>query len=415
MEFVLLVGLHAVDASQRRANSGIPAIHEDSAMTTDAEPKRVVIPVVQEMVEIEKHARRTGTVHVRRRVHEEVEEIDTPLVSEEIVVERVPVGRWIDAPVAERQEGDTTVIPVIEEVAVVVKRLRLVEEVRVTRRRTTHHVRDRVNVRRTEVEVERQAEAPPPPDRHEPQHELRRRPMTTTVIGLYQTPEPARRARGELTKNGCPAGSIQLFDTHHKDMVRKLADLGIDEEDGEAFSGAVAKGAAVIAVEVEDERAEDIRALLEETDAHAVDAYSDVNEEEADKRGREKKTLPEVEERVQIGKRRVVRGGVRASTHVTEQPVEKRLNLEEEKVRVRHREADRELSPEEAERAFEETSVEMTETAEEAKVRKAARLIGEVELSKTTTERQETVQETARKTEVDVEKIETGDKQRGKR
>ena len=239
--------------------------------------------------------------------------------------------------------------------------------------------------------------------------------MTTTVIGLYQTPEPARRARGELTKNGCPAGSIQLFDTHHKDMVRKLADLGIDEEDGEAFSGAVAKGAAVIAVEVEDERAEDIRALLEETDAHAVDAYSDVNEEEADKRGREKKTLPEVEERVQIGKRRVVRGGVRASTHVTEQPVEKRLNLEEEKVRVRHREADRELSPEEAERAFEETSVEMTETAEEAKVRKAARLIGEVELSKTTTERQETVHETARKTEVDVEKIETGDKQRGKR
>ncbi|MBP2311134.1 DUF2382 domain-containing protein [Azospirillum soli] len=382
-------------------------------MTTDAEPKRVVIPVVQEMVEIEKHARRTGTVHVHRRVHEEVEEIDAPLESVEIVVERVPVGRWIDAPMDERQEGDTTVIPVIEEV--VVKRLRLVEEVRVTRKRTTHHFRDRVNVRRTEVEVEREAEGPPPPDRDEPQHELRRRRMTTTVIGLYQTPEPARRARGELTKNGCPAGSIQLFDTQQKDMVRKLADLGIDEEDGEAFSGAVAKGAAVIAVEVEDDRAEDICALLEENEAHAVDAYSDVEEEEGDKRGREKKTLPEVEERVQIGKRRVVRGGVRARTHVTEQPIEKRVRLEEEKVRVRHREADRELSPEEAERAFKETSVEMTETAEEAQVRKAARLIGEVEVSKTTTERQETVRETARKTEVDVEKIEAGDKQRGKR
>lgn len=392
-------------------------------MTTDAEPKRVVIPVVQEMVEIEKHARRTGTVHVHRRVHEEMEEIDEPLESVEVVVERVPVGRWIDAPMDERQEGDTTIIPVIEEVAVVVKRFRLVEEVRVTRKRTIHHFRDRVNVRRTEVEVERESEGlPPPSDRHEPQHEpqqkpqheLRRRRMTTTVIGLYQTPEPARRARGELTKSGCPAESIQLFDTQQKDMVRKLADLGIDEEDGEAFSGAVAKGAAVIAVEVDDDQAEKICALLEENEAHAVDAYSDTEEEQ--QQGREKKTLQEVEERVQIGKRRVVRGGVRARTHVTEQPIEKRLNLEEEKVRVRHREADRALSPEEAEGAFKETSVEMTETAEEAQVRKAARLIGEVEVSKTTTERQETVHETARKTEVDVEKIEAGDKQpRGKR
>jgi len=382
-------------------------------MTTDAEPKRVVIPVVQETVEFEKHTRPTGVVHVHRRVHEEVENIDEPLESVEVEVERIPVGRWIDGPIAERQEGDTTIIPVIEEVPVVVMRLRLVEEVRVTRRRVTRRYRDRVNVRRTEVAVEREEAVGSAPTPQPPEHRRPRMTTTMTVIGLYQSPEPARRACQELTEAGCAEDSIELFDRERKDMVRALAALGIDEEDSEAFSGAVAKGAAVIAVEAEEDKAEEIRSVLERNEARAVDIYAD----EAEERGQgqkgheqtakgsrgERKTLPEVEERVSIGKRRVVRG-VRASVHTTERPVEKTLTLEEEKVRVRHREADRELSPEEAEKAFEESSIEMTETTEEAEVRKAARLIGEVELSKSTSERRETVRETARKTEVDVER-----------
>ncbi|WP_448206714.1 YsnF/AvaK domain-containing protein [Azospirillum sp. sgz302134] len=382
-------------------------------MTTDAEPKRVVIPVVQETVEIEKHVRPTGIVHVHRRVHEETERIDEPLESVEVVVERVPVGRWLDTPVGERQEGDTTIIPVIEEVPVIVKRLRLVEEVHVTRRRVTHRYRDRVTVRRTDVAVKREDALDEDvrydeplhrhhSEQHDNEQQERRRARMITVIGLYQTPEPARRAQRDLTKAGCAEDSIQIFDKEQSDMVRKLADLGIDEEDGKAFSGAVARGAAVVAVEVEDDRADDIRTVLERCDARAVDVYEDEKQEQQQ---RERQTLREVEERVQIGKRRVVRGGVRATTHVTERPVERKLNLEEEKVRVRHREADRELSPDEAEDAFKEASIEMTETTEEAQVRKAARLIGEVELTKTTNERQETVHETARKTEVDVERM----------
>lgn len=386
-------------------------------MTTESEPTRVVIPVVQESVEIAKQARPTGVVHVRRHVHEEMEEIDEALESTEVVVERVPVGAWIDEAPAERREGDTVIIPVVEEVPVVVMRLRLVEEVRVTRQRTIRRYRDRVPVRRSDVTIEREeaereeAErpAPPPPTpnhptRDHPTPEHRRRRMTMTVIGLFQTPEPARRACRDLVKAGCPEESVQLFDTPRDDLDSALAEIGIDAEDARAFSGAIAKGAAVIAVEAEDDRADDIRARLEKSEARAVDVYEDETREQGGKAARgERKVLPEVEEQVRIGKRRVVRG-VHASTHVTERPVEKTLTLEEEKVRVRHREADRELSPEEAERAFQETSLDLTETTEEAEVRKAARLIGEVELTKSTSERKETVKETARKTEVDVER-----------
>ncbi len=378
-------------------------------MSTDAEPNRVVIPVVEERIEIEKRSRRTGTVQARRRVREEEVAIDEPLERVEVEVVRVPVGRWIDAPLAMRQEGETTIIPVIEEVVVVEKRLRLVEEVHVTRRRRTHRHQDRVTVRRTEVEVAREpGEAPPPAI----PSERRRHPMTTTVIGLYKEPDPARRAREALAGSGCDEAGIRLFDHHQEDMASQLAEFGIDEEDAGAFAGAVAKGAAVIAVEVEDDRADAVRALLERNGAHAVDAYADEGEDEgedeAPDRGGETGTLPEAEERLEIGKRRVVRGGVRARTRVTERPVEKKVGLEEETVRVRHRDADRDLSPEETEAAFRESSVELTETAEEAEVRKAARLIGEVELSKSSRERQETVRDTVRKTEVDVERMDAG-------
>ena len=99
----------------------------------------------------------TERVRLHKRVHEDEEVLDVPVRTEAIEVERVPVGRWIDAPVEVRREGDTTVYPVVEEVLVVEKRLRLVEEVRVTRRQATQHVQERVGLRREEIVVERDA------------------------------------------------------------------------------------------------------------------------------------------------------------------------------------------------------------------------------------------------------------------
>ena len=99
----------------------------------------------------------TETVRLRKRVHEDEEVLDVPVQTETIEVERVPVGRWLDAPADVRQEGDTTVYPVVEEVLVVEKRLRLVEEVRVTRRQETRQVQERVGLRREEIVVEREA------------------------------------------------------------------------------------------------------------------------------------------------------------------------------------------------------------------------------------------------------------------
>ena len=124
-----------------------------------------VVPVVEETAVVRKERVATETVRLHKRVHEDEEVLDVPVQTEAIEVERVPVGRWIEAPVEVRHEGDTAVYPIVEEVLVVEKRLRLVEEVRVTRRRTTRRVQERVGLRREEVVVERDAAAPGGPDR----------------------------------------------------------------------------------------------------------------------------------------------------------------------------------------------------------------------------------------------------------
>ena len=123
-----------------------------------------VVPVVEETAVVRKERVAAETVRLHKRVHEEEEVLDVPVQTEAIEVERVPVGRWIDAPAEVRREGDTTVYPVVEEVLVAEKRLRLVEEVRVTRRQETRRVQERVALRREEVVVERDA-APRDADR----------------------------------------------------------------------------------------------------------------------------------------------------------------------------------------------------------------------------------------------------------
>jgi uncharacterized protein (TIGR02271 family) len=118
---------------------------------------QTIVPVVEEAAVVRKERVATETVRLRKRVHEDEETFDVPVQTEAIEVERVPVGRWLDAPADVRHEGDTTVYPVVEEVLVVEKRLRLVEEVRVTRRQETRRIQERVGLRREEIVVERNA------------------------------------------------------------------------------------------------------------------------------------------------------------------------------------------------------------------------------------------------------------------
>ncbi len=112
--------------------------------------------------------------------------------------------------------------------------------------------------------------------------------------------------------------------------------------------------------------------------------------------------LPVVEEQLQVGKRQVERGRMRVYSRVTETPVEQQVKLREERVNVERRPVDRAVTDADM-AAMKDSSFEMTTMGEEAVVAKTARVIEEVVVGKQVTERTETVRDTVRRTDVDVQ------------
>jgi uncharacterized protein (TIGR02271 family) len=114
--------------------------------------------------------------------------------------------------------------------------------------------------------------------------------------------------------------------------------------------------------------------------------------------------LPVVEEEIQVGTRQVQRGGVRLYTRVTERPVEETVRLRDETVHVERRPVDRPATEADL-AAAKEGTIEVIETDEEAVVRKQARVVEEVVVRKDVQEQTETVRDTVRRTQVDVEPL----------
>jgi uncharacterized protein (TIGR02271 family) len=122
-------------------------------MARETASGRTVIPVVAEELELGKRAVPTGGVRVQRHVLEQEEEIDMPLLSEHVQVRRVLLDREVEGPLPIREEGDTLIIPVVEEVLVISRRFRLKEEVHVRKLTREERHRERVAVRRQQAEV----------------------------------------------------------------------------------------------------------------------------------------------------------------------------------------------------------------------------------------------------------------------
>ena len=121
--------------------------------------------------------------------------------------------------------------------------------------------------------------------------------------------------------------------------------------------------------------------------------------------GSQEEVIPVVEEQLVVGKRDVSRGGVRVRSYVTETPVHEQVRLRDERVNVERRSVDQPLSAADGD-AFRERTIDMTATGEEAVVGKTARVVEEVVVSKTADERVEQIDDTVRRTDVEVDRDE---------
>ncbi len=118
--------------------------------------------MIAEEARVSKRQVETGSVRIRKLVDVIEEQVDVPLLHDQVQVEHVQVGRYLDEVAAPEYRGDTYVIPVMEEVLVVHKRLLLREEIHITTIREETPHQESVTLQREEVTITRQQ-----PDTHE--------------------------------------------------------------------------------------------------------------------------------------------------------------------------------------------------------------------------------------------------------
>ncbi|NJC24758.1 YsnF/AvaK domain-containing protein [Neolewinella antarctica] len=128
-----------------------PTDQRDQLNTTT----NIVVPVIEERLTIDKVETVTGQVNVSvspsTTLHSEAVELSSTTYRQETH----PVDRLVDERPEIRYEGNITIIPVIQEEVIMVKRLRLVEEIYLIKETSTENVTKEIELRKDVVTINR--------------------------------------------------------------------------------------------------------------------------------------------------------------------------------------------------------------------------------------------------------------------
>jgi uncharacterized protein (TIGR02271 family) len=251
---------------------------------------------------------------------------------------------------------------------------------------------------------------------------------------VFENDRAAHEVADRLKREGFSESDIHIGSSqgereaeHHRGFIEWLEDLFSSgpKEDATTFHSAIEGGRSVVAVDTDESKLDYTAELMErcgaidvnESERHSGQTNLDrtnldrtnINRTESTltKEQGERRSIPVIEQQIDVQKRTVIQGGVRVYSHVTEQPVEERVNLRQEKVRVQRRPVDRPVTAAD-ESALRDQTIEVTETREEPVVRKTSRVVEEVVVDKDTTQRTETVRDKVRRTDVRVEPLQAG-------
>ena len=256
--------------------------------------------------------------------------------------------------------------------------------------------------------------------------------MSSTLVAVFDEYSEAQSASSKLQSAGIDKSLIQLNGSdpatsslerrNHADdepgtISRFFSNLfGADDEaDSTNYSEAMRRGNTVLTVTVTDDgQVEKISDLLEDCGAVDVDERAQQWQGAAGGMSTPVKAMPTtaagdgetlkvVEENLKVGTRTVQKGNVRVHRRIVETPVEEQVLLHDEKAAIQRTKIDRPATEADLQTAFKDKSIEIQETTQEPVVSKSARVVEEVTVGKKATDRTETVRDTLRRTEVDVE------------
>ena len=276
--------------------------------------------------------------------------------------------------------------------------------------------------------------------------------MSRTITALFDSRSQAEAAKSRLTASRIDADNVRIIDKSYgggssgdnKGFFDSLKDFFIPDEDAHAYGEGINRGAFMLCAQVDEDQADEAIAILDESDSVDFDRRQDEWRSEgwtgfggmtdtgvpsgagmggsglgsefergtfagSDRQDRtiEEEHIPIVEEQLKVGKRETHRGGARVRSYVREVPVHEQVNLREEHVSVERRPVGASAVASGLsggnEDAFRDRTIEMTENSEEAVVAKEARVREELVVKKTAEERTEQIDDTVRRTEVEVD------------
>jgi len=289
--------------------------------------------------------------------------------------------------------------------------------------------------------------------------------MSRTVTAMFDSRSEAEAAKARLTSSSIDADNVRIIDKstggsggttggsgESQGFWASLKEAFLPDEDRHAYGEGISRGGYMICAQVDEDRADEAVRILDESDSIDFDqrqqdwrndGWSGYNRETSagafgtgstsgDQFGADSTTgfgtttgategstfsgqergqtvseenIPVVEEELRVGKREVSRGGAKVRSYIREVPVHEQVTLREEHVSVERRpvtDTERTADLNDGD-LLRERSIDMTATAEEAVVAKEAHVTEEVVVRKTTEEHVENIDDTVRRTEVDID------------
>jgi stress response protein YsnF len=226
--------------------------------------------------------------------------------------------------------------------------------------------------------------------------------MPTSVIGLFEDQDTARKVVDALTKAGVNEDAAETWsDTSADKVTERLVAAGYDEDKAQRYGEVLETGGALIVADVDDDKADTALETMRKFEVLTPDALLE-RSRNRQQQGKQKAQV--IEEELEVGKATTT-SGKRLKTEVSEREVQETVALKEEKVDVERSRVESTLKPEDADKAFGERTVEVTATTEKPVVSKQAHVVEEVALSKQSGQREETVSGTVRRQDVKVEEV----------
>lgn len=240
------------------------------------------------------------------------------------------------------------------------------------------------------------------------------------ITAFFDERGDAERAVQKLEADGVASHDIKLVEgqrgedtdrqTGHdeKGFLETVKDWFMPDEDRESYTEGLRRGGFVLRVDTDPGRRDRVIDILNDEGTVNMDEREANWRSEgwAGHQGRSTagdggETIEVAEEKLRVGKRDIDHGRVRVRSYVVEDEVSEDVSLRQEHVDVDRRSVDRAVAS--GDDAFQDQTVELEETAEEAVVSKEARVTEEIDVSHDVDERTETVSDTVRHTEVEVD------------